>query len=114
MNEKELLAPGHRGCAGCGAAIGVKLALRVLGKNTIAVTPTGCLEVMTSPYPETAWRIPWIHVAFENAAAVAAGVESALKAKGKDDINVVVLQETVGQLILECRHCQEQWKEVII
>lgn len=90
MNEKELLAPGHRGCAGCGAAIGVKLALRVLGKNTIAVTPTGCLEVMTSPYPETAWRIPWIHVAFENAAAVAAGVESALKAKGKDDINVVV------------------------
>ncbi len=87
--EKEFLAPGHRGCAGCGATIGVRLALKVLGENTIAVSPTGCLEVITTPYPETAWEIPWIHVAFENAAAVASGIESALKAKGKTDINVV-------------------------
>jgi len=87
--KEELLAPGHRGCAGCGATLGVRLALKVLGKNTIAVSATGCLEVITTPYPETAWEIPWIHVAFENAAAVASGVERALKAKGKKDINVV-------------------------
>ena len=87
--EEEFLAPGHRGCAGCGATVGVRLALKVLGKNTVAVSSTGCLEVITTPYPETAWRIPWIHVAFENAAAVASGVESALKARGRDEVNVV-------------------------
>ncbi|HSO26391.1 MAG TPA: pyruvate synthase subunit beta, partial [Methanobacteriaceae archaeon] len=46
--EEELLAPGHRGCAGCGATIGVRLALKVLGKNTVAVSATGCLEVITT------------------------------------------------------------------
>lgn len=85
----ELLAPGHRGCAGCGAAIGVRLALKVLGKNTVAVSATGCLDVMTSPFPETAWEIPWIHVAFENAGAVASGVERTLKSQGKEDVNII-------------------------
>jgi pyruvate/2-oxoacid:ferredoxin oxidoreductase beta subunit len=49
--EEEFLAPGHRGCAGCGATIGVRLALKMLGKNTVAVSATGCLEVITSQYP---------------------------------------------------------------
>ncbi|CDG65635.1 MAG: pyruvate ferredoxin oxidoreductase beta subunit [Methanobacterium sp.] len=84
ISDKEFLAPGHRGCAGCGATVGVRLALKALGKNTVAVSATGCLEVITTPYPETAWEIPWIHVAFENAAAVASGVERALKSQGKD------------------------------
>ena len=84
ISEKEFLAPGHRGCAGCGATVGVRLALKALGKNTVAVSATGCLEVITTPYPETSWEIPWIHVAFENAAAVASGVERALKSQGKD------------------------------
>ena len=87
--EEELLAPGHRGCAGCGATIGVRLALKALGKNTVAISATGCLEVITTPFPETAWEIPWMHVAFENAGAVASGVQSALKAQGKDDVNIV-------------------------
>ena len=87
--EEELLAPGHRGCAGCGAAIAVRLALKALGRNTVVACATGCLDVMTSPYPETAWEVPWIHVAFENAGAVASGVERALKAQGKEDVNVV-------------------------
>jgi len=88
ISEKEFLAPGHRGCAGCGATVGVRLALKALGKNTVAVSATGCLEVITTPYPETAWDIPWIHVAFENAASVASGIEAGLKAlrkKGKID-----------------------------
>jgi len=90
LSEKEFLAPGHRACAGCGATIGVRLALKVLGENTVAVSATGCLEVITTPYPETAWEIPWMHVAFENAAAVASGVEAALKSQGKLDTTVVV------------------------
>jgi len=88
--EEELLAPGHRACAGCGSALCVRLCLKALGKNTIVVTSTGCIEVTTTPYPETAWKVPWIHVAFENAAAVASGVERALKALGKDDVTVAV------------------------
>jgi len=87
--EEEFLAPGHRGCAGCGATIGVRLALKALGKNTVAISATGCLEVITTPFPETAWEIPWIHVAFENAGAVASGVERALKSQGKTDTNIV-------------------------
>ena len=87
--DKNLLAPGHRGCAGCGASIAVKLALNTLGENTVAISATGCLEVMTTPYPETAWEVPFIHVAFENSGAVASGVESALRIQGKDDVNVV-------------------------
>jgi pyruvate ferredoxin oxidoreductase beta subunit len=90
ISDKEFLAPGHRACAGCGATVGVRLALKVLGENTVAVSATGCLEVITTPYPETAWEIPWMHVAFENAAAVASGVEAALKSQGKTDTTVVV------------------------
>jgi pyruvate ferredoxin oxidoreductase beta subunit len=91
IDPKEYLAPGHRACAGCGATIAVRLALKALGPNTVAVSATGCLEVVTSPYPETSWEIPWIHVAFENASAVASGVEEALKAKGKTDTNIIVI-----------------------
>ena len=71
-------------------SIGVRLALKMLGENTVAISATGCLEVITTPYPETSWEIPWMHVAFENAAAVASGVESALKSQGKTDTTVVV------------------------
>ena len=91
IDENEYLAPGHRACAGCGATIAVRLALKALGQNTVAVSATGCLEVVTSPYPETSWKIPWIHVAFENASAVASGVEEALKAQGKKDVNILVI-----------------------
>ena len=90
IDEKEYLAPGHRACAGCGATIAVRLAFKAVGENTLAVAAPGCLEVITTPYPETAWEIPWIHVAFENASAVASGVEGALRAQGKEDTNIVV------------------------
>jgi len=96
--REELFAPGHGLCAGCIAGTIAKLLLKATGPNTIVVTPTGCLEVSTSMYPYTSWRVPWIHVAFENAAAVASGIEAAIKAlqrKGVLDpskrINVVVI-----------------------
>jgi pyruvate ferredoxin oxidoreductase beta subunit len=75
----ELFAEGHRGCQGCGEALALRQILKVAGPNTIMCSATGCMEIITSPYPETAWRVPWIHVAFENAAAVAAGVEAGIK-----------------------------------
>ena len=83
MADKEYFAAGHRGCAGCGMAAAVRTILNAAGPNTIVANATGCLEVMTTGYPESAWEIPWIHAAFENAAAVASGVEAALKARGR-------------------------------
>jgi pyruvate ferredoxin oxidoreductase beta subunit len=80
------LAPGHRACQGCGEVLALRLLLKALGTEFIAVSATGCMEVTTGPYPQSAWRMPWIHVAFENAAAVASGVEAAthvLRRKGR-------------------------------
>ncbi|HVV17977.1 MAG TPA: thiamine pyrophosphate-dependent enzyme, partial [Pseudonocardiaceae bacterium] len=87
------LTCGHRACQGCGEALGARYALdaamRATGRQLIAVNSTGCLEVFSTPYPETSWRIAWLHSLFGNAPAVATGVAAALKAKGRDDIRVV-------------------------
>jgi pyruvate ferredoxin oxidoreductase beta subunit len=91
LPEEEYLSSGHRACAGCGGTIAARLACKAAGKNTILVESTGCLEVVSTPYPETAWKLPWIHGAFENNSAVASGICAALKSLGRDDINVVVL-----------------------
>lgn len=91
LDEKEYFAKGHRACAGCGEALALRLALKVAGPNTVVVQCTGCMEVVSTPYPETAWRLPWVHGAFENNASIASGVERALKALGKEDVNVLVL-----------------------
>jgi len=78
--KKEPFAPGHRACIGCGEALAVRLACKAFPQNTIVANATGCMEVVSTQYPMTAWRVPWIHTLFENTAAVASGVESALKA----------------------------------
>ena len=80
--KEEYFAQGHNACAGCGLAIAIRLALKAAGKNTIVVNATGCSEVVSSPYPLTSWKLPWIHGAFENAAAIASGIERALKKQG--------------------------------
>ena len=87
---ENLLAPGHRACAGCSMPTVVRLVLDAAGQNTIVVSPTGCLEVTTTPFPESAWVVPWIHSLFENAAAVASGVEVMMKRQCKDT-NVLVI-----------------------
>lgn len=76
----EVLAQGHRACQGCGEILALRMALKAMGKNIIVASATGCMEIVTSSYPQTAWEVPWIHVAFENAAAVASGIESGRKA----------------------------------
>ncbi|MEI6596815.1 MAG: thiamine pyrophosphate-dependent enzyme [bacterium] len=83
--KKSLLSPGHRGCAGCGQMIAARLVADTLGPNTIITNATGCLEVVTTPYPESSWGMPWIHSLFENASAVASGIYAALKTQGKEN-----------------------------
>ena len=77
---EEPLAPGHRACQGCGEVLALRQVMKALGNNVIVVSATGCMEIISSAYPQSAWRVPWLHVAFENAAAVASGVEAAHKA----------------------------------
>jgi len=79
MPMTEYLAPGHRACPGCAEVLALKLVLRVLGPDIIVVMATGCMEITTTPFPYTSWRIPWIHTLFENTAAVACGVEAGLR-----------------------------------
>jgi len=81
--EVEPLSPGHRACQGCGEVLALRQALKAIGNNVVVVSATGCMEIISSPFPQTAWRVPWIHVAFENAAAVVSGVEAAYKAMNR-------------------------------
>jgi len=77
------LLPGHRACAGCGQAAAVRLIMEIAAPNCVVTNATGCLEVFTTPHPESAWGVPWVHSLFENAASVASGVEAALKKQGR-------------------------------
>ncbi|MFP5212174.1 MAG: thiamine pyrophosphate-dependent enzyme, partial [Acidobacteriota bacterium] len=86
MPEVEPLSPGHRACQGCGEVLALRQAMKALGKNVVMCSATGCMEIITSPYPQTAWTVPWIHVAFENAGAVVSGVEAAYKAMNRKGI----------------------------
>src|SRR3954462_15758671 len=87
------LTSGHRACQGCGEALGARYvldsAMRATGGQLVAANATGCLEVFSTPYPESSWQLPWIHSLFGNAPAVATGVAAALKAKGRADVRVI-------------------------
>ncbi len=86
INQEEYFAPGHRACQGCAEALAVRYVGKALGSNVVVSSATGCMEIISSPLPFTNWRVPWIHVAFENAAAVASGAEAGTKVlvrKGK-------------------------------
>jgi pyruvate ferredoxin oxidoreductase beta subunit len=77
--REDYLVSGHSACQGCGITIAARWITKGLGCDTIVVNATGCMEVVGTIYPNTSWKIPWLHVAFENTAAVASGVEAALK-----------------------------------
>jgi len=86
VEKAEYFTSGHRACQGCAEALAVRLVMKALGRDTIVAMSTGCMEIISSPLPTTAWRVPWIHVAFENSSAVASGCEVGMKAmmrKGK-------------------------------
>lgn len=79
---RELVA-GHLACQGCGQALAARLVTEAAGPDVLISNATGCLEVFTAAWPRTAWRVPWIHSLFENAAAVASGMEAALRMQGR-------------------------------
>ncbi|KQV72670.1 pyruvate ferredoxin oxidoreductase [Nocardioides sp. Root122] len=87
------ITSGHRACRGCGEALGARYvldaAMRATEGKLVAVNSTGCLEVFSTPYPESSWQLPWLHSLFGNGPAVAAGVAAALRAQGREDIRVV-------------------------
>ncbi|MCG6966453.1 MAG: thiamine pyrophosphate-dependent enzyme [Chromatiaceae bacterium] len=93
LERTNALNSGHRACQGCGEALGARYAIdaamRATNNQLIAANATGCLEVFSTPYPETSWQVPWIHSLFGNAAAVATGVAAALRVKGRTDTRVV-------------------------
>ncbi len=93
LTRPNSLNSGHRACQGCGEALGARYALDAAmlgsGGQLIAANATGCLEVFSTPYPETSWQIPWVHSLFGNAAAVASGIAAAMRAKGRDQVRVV-------------------------
>jgi len=89
--KRDLLSSGHRACAGCAGTTIIRQALLAADGPGVAACATGCMEVVTTIYPYTAWRVPFIHNAFENAASTSSGVEAAyqaLKRQGKIDREV--------------------------
>jgi len=95
--KPDLFFSGHRGCAGCGPATVLRLIMKAMRGPTIVTQATGCMEIVGSIYPYTSWGVPWLHTAFENAAANASGIEAAIKAmrrKGKikqEHVDVVAI-----------------------
>jgi pyruvate ferredoxin oxidoreductase beta subunit len=93
MERSNTLTSGHRACQGCGEALGARYALDAAMRATegklIAANATGCLEVFSTPFPESSWQLPWIHSLFGNAPAVSSGIAAALRAKGHRDVRVV-------------------------
>ena len=74
--RENFVSSGHRACQGCVEILAMGMVMKAAGPNTIVTNATGCMEIVTSSYPQTAWMVPWIHVAFENAAATASGLEA--------------------------------------
>ena len=92
--KEDLLSGGHRACSGCVPADVLRQVLLAADNPVVATCATGCMEVVTTIFPYTAWKVPFIHNAFENSAATISGIETAyraLKKKGKikDEINFI-------------------------
>lgn len=89
LPKEEYILPGNRLCAGCGASLAYRHALKALGPNTIVTVPAGCVTVLHGMYPRTTVRVPVLHTAFETTAASASGIVAALEAQQRDGVTVV-------------------------
>jgi pyruvate ferredoxin oxidoreductase beta subunit len=93
--KPDLFLSGHRACAGCVPATVLRLVMKGTRGPTIVTEATGCMEVASTIYPYTSWATPWLHTAFETAAANASGINAALKImkkKGKlkqDHVDII-------------------------
>ncbi len=93
QDRASALTHGHRACQGCAEALAARwvldTAMEVTGGKLMVANATGCLEVFSTLYPESAWKIPWVHSLFANAASVATGMVAANRARGRSDIRVL-------------------------
>jgi pyruvate ferredoxin oxidoreductase beta subunit len=93
VSRSNSITSGHRACQGCGEALGARFvldaAMRAADGKVVIANATGCLEVFSTPFPESSWQLAWVHSLFGNAPAVAAGMAAALRAQGREDIRVV-------------------------
>ena len=80
VTRRQGFTPGHRACSGCGEVLALMMVMKALGRNVIISMSTGCMEIISSQLPHTAWEVPWIHTLFETSAIVASGIEAGLKA----------------------------------
>jgi len=90
LPAEEFVLSGMTSCVGCGAALSLRIALKILGGRTVLVVPACCTSIIQGAYPKTAFKVPVLNVAFASAPAVASGVAAALKVRGIEDVNVVV------------------------
>lgn len=98
-----VLTSGHRACSGCGQAMGARMVGDLVGPEAIIVNATGCLQVFTTHNGQSAWQVPWLHSVFANAAAVASGVEAAVRAtKGRGRVVVQAGDGGTFDIGLQC------------
>ncbi|MCW2276823.1 thiamine pyrophosphate-dependent enzyme [Heliophilum fasciatum] len=88
MTEQEFFF-GHKACAGCGGALAVRLALKVLGERTFAALPAGCMSAVGFIYPQMAFGINAIISTFAGTASMLAGMAAAARAQGLEDVHIV-------------------------
>ncbi len=89
LPDEDWFTSGHTACPGCGGAMIAKIVMKVFGENTIVYFPANCMLVFGGTYPHNAFKVPYLHVLFENSAACAAGIKRALKRLGRDDVQVL-------------------------
>ncbi|MGD8367186.1 MAG: thiamine pyrophosphate-dependent enzyme [Desulfobacterales bacterium] len=90
FTDSGLMRSGHVACPGCGAALGMKLALSVLGEKTMVVIPACCWGIIAGPYPQSTLKVPVLQVAFASAGAAASGLRAALDMQGDTETTVMV------------------------
>lgn len=81
--KQSAFSGGHRMCAGCGVPIFTRMLTQVTDYEIVVINATGCLEVASTIFPYSAWRVPWVHTAFENASSTASGVEAMYRCLAK-------------------------------
>ena len=89
LPKEEYILKGNPACAGCGAAISLRLMFKALGRKVIMIVPACCTTVIQGPYPYTAFKVPLLNIVFEATGAAASGIVAALKKRGIEDVTVV-------------------------
>ncbi|MCD6242440.1 pyruvate synthase subunit beta [Candidatus Bathyarchaeota archaeon] len=89
LPKEEYILKGNPACAGCGAAISLRLMFKALGRKVIMIVPACCTTVIQGPYPYTAFKVPLLNMVFEATGAAASGIVAALKKRGIEDVTVV-------------------------